>query len=92
MWDRPVEEGLVDDLGRIGGIPEDGDPVLGHAQVGEHVEEARAPVFGVLAGVVGHTEGGARSSARESKSRARRRQDRSDPPHALLVGRSASRS
>ena len=57
LRDRAVEERLVDDRRRPRRIPEHGDPVLGHPEVGQHREEARAAVLGVLAGVVGDAEG-----------------------------------
>jgi len=63
---RTVEEGLVEDGVRLRGIPEDRHAVLGHPEVCEHVEEARAAVLGVLSGVVGDAEGGARGPARKA--------------------------
>ena len=83
-----VEERLVDDRGRVRRVPEDRDPVLGHPEVGQHVEEVRAAVLGVLAGVVSDAERRARRRTCQRERRAGARQDRSDPPHSPLVGRS----
>ena len=82
LRDRPVEKGLIDDRRRLRGIPEDGHPVLGHAELRQHREESGAAVLRVLAGVVGDAEGRARRRARKGQRRARARESRSNLPHA----------
>src|SRR6478672_1447614 len=90
LRDCAVEKRLVDDRVRLRRIPEDGHAVLRHAELGQHREEAGAAVLGVLAGVVGHAERRARRRARKDERQAGECQDRSDPPHASYLGRSAA--
>ena len=82
-----IEERLVDDRRRSRGIPEHGDSVLSHAQVGERVEEPGPSVLRVLAGVVGDAEGRAARGTREGERADEAGQGRSDRPHMVYVGR-----
>ena len=69
-----VEERLLLDLGRVRRVPEDGDSVLGHTEVGERGEERRAAVVGVLAGVLGDAETDGRVGPRGDAERERKRE------------------
>jgi hypothetical protein len=71
---RAVEERLLLDLGRMGRVPEDGDAVLGHAEVGQRREEGRAAVVGVLARVLRDAEADGALGARGEDERERKRE------------------
>jgi hypothetical protein len=91
LRDGAVEESLVGDRRRVGGIPEHRQPVLVQPEVVEGGEEAGAAVVGVLAGVVCDAEGGGAGGGAHEHQGSRKRGDRRNRLHIPVLGGSGGR-